>query len=378
MKQVLAAGILSALLLAGCAGTPDGIPAAQAVSLTQFDAVAQVVAAPDGGLAVVERDGEIWLYDEGRNTKQLIFTVPRAISTNGERGLVSLAFHPDFASNGQAFAAYSTDNQGPHDGKGGHSFVVRLTAKDPASLRLGLDETETLIQVDWVNWYHNIGMLRFGPDGMLYIAVGDGSEALPAQDRGDLKGSILRINVDGASGYSIPADNPHVNDPNARGEVFLHGLRNAWRFDFNGEQVFIAEVGSQEREEVDLFDPTTRPQRNFGWPHYEGRMEWRTYDDHPAPANDALNWPIAEYDHDDGCAVIGGVVYDGDQFPGLRGRFVVADHCGADLRILDAVGGVLNSWFVVPNERINSIDADADGELIVSGFSGRIYRVVPA
>lgn len=380
---LVAALVVGGLLLTGCAG-PSGPPPAEAqVFLNTGQTATQTVPVPgyEDAYFVLERPGRVLLITEDQPVPLELLDLRDRVSTRGERGLTAMVAHPDFQENGMVFIAYSSDES--PGSKAGSSSVERYVA-DPGDVAGGLAFVDRLFRFEWRLEWHQVAGLRFGPDGMLYVGVGDGSEKAPAQNLSRLAGSLLRVNVDDDEGYTVPEDNPFVGIDDARAEIWLYGLRNPWRFDWDAQNdLFIADVGADSVEEVDRFPADGGVPRNFGWPHYEGTQPFIKANGDPWSDGlpvDQHTFPIAEYTHEDGCAVIGGVVYRGAAFPYLEDRFVVGEHCTAQIYIVepDGEGWALTEWFALDGDRINSIDADADGELLVSGFSGRVYRVVPA
>lgn len=353
-------------------------PAAKEVLWVQGHQLTQVVPLPSGDLLLVERHGLVHLLPKGSRTPELVLNISDRVSTQGERALSSLALHPDFERNGMLFMAYTkTTNEETRDG---FSELTRYRA-DPDDLRAPWDRMDVLLRLDWTQWYHNTADLKFGPDGFLYMGVADGSrDRLEAQNLRSLNGSILRLDVDDAPGYKIPADNPFVNRAGARPEIFLYGLRNPWRMDFHPTtgDLYIAASGETKVESVYLFPGNGSAPRNHGWPYYEGDQLFENYGE---PSFE-VNMPIAAYDRPAGaglCAIVGGTVYEGDLFPTLRGQFIFSDHCLGQLMFAQKVAGVwhITYWLQLKGQYINSVDSDADGEIVVSTLFGRVYRVTP-
>jgi glucose/arabinose dehydrogenase len=294
----------------------------------------------------------------------------------GEQGLLGLAFSPD---GGLLYVDY-TDRVG-------HTHVVEYRmdgdVADPASARELL-----FIEQPYTN--HNGGQLAFGPDGMLYVGMGDGgSRGDPedrAQDPDDLLGKILRIDptpADDGTPYTIPPDNPFATG-GGRPEIWMTGLRNPWRFGFDRAtgDLWVADVGQNEIEEVTWLpaDPAgTGRCANLGWPYLEGTQPFRG----DPPTGVTLVDPIAEYDHGDGsCSVTGGYVYRGSAVPALEGVYVYGDYCSSELWGVAAAGGaVVASGALgasVDANTLSSFGEGADGELYVLSIEGTVYRIAPA
>jgi glucose/arabinose dehydrogenase len=228
---------------------------------------------------------------------------------------------------------------------------------------------------------HNGGQVIFGPDGMLYIGLGDGGSAGDprgnAQNTGVLLGKILRINpkASGGSAYTVPSNNPFVSDANARPEIWMYGLRNPWRFTFDRADgdLWIADVGQGTWEEID-YSPAGESGTNWGWDRREGAHPFEG--DAPANAVD----PLFEVNHSDGyCAIIGGYVYRGTKIPALRGAYVWSDSCKSDVQALVRDGTKAdNRNLGVSTSSIVSFGEDRDGELYAVSLAGSIFRLDPA
>lgn len=379
--------LLLAVALAGCftatvPSTPELIeaPSAQAAEMLTLAQTTQVVPIPAGdGNILLERKGKVHLVPQGSSSAQMILDITDRVDTRGERGLSAAAFHPDFQQNGMVFLAYSdTTNVTRSEG---FTEVVRYRA-DPNDVGTAWERVDVVVRVEWYNWYHNMGDMDFGPDGMLYVSLADGSrDRMNAQDLTHLGGSILRINVDGETGVEVPEDNPFVGDPEARPEIWLYGFRNPWRMDFHPDtgDLFIASSGEATWEYVHLFPADGDASRNHGWPYLEGS---EPFDDYPEPP-EPVNLPIVQYDRPPSsgrCALVGGTVYEGEAFPDLQGKFVFADHCAGQLMFAQHANGEwhLTEWVKIDGAYPTSIDAGADGEIVVSTLSGTLYTIVPA
>ncbi len=295
-----------------------------------------------------------------------------------EEGMLGLAFHPDYKRNGEFFVYYTTTDA-PHT-----SVVSRFRVSknnpnqaDPAS-------EEELLRVAQPFWNHNGGALAFGPDGYLYIALGDGGAANDPQGNGQnletLLGSILRINVDrkdDGKNYSIPQDNPFVRHERARSEIWAYGLRNVWGMSFDRQtgQLWAADVGQDIWEEIDLI---TRG-GNYGWNLREGKHKFGA---NGSEARDGLIDPIWEYHHSVGKSITGGSVYRGKKLPSLVGAYLYADYVSGKLWALryDDVKNEVVANHSIPSKNmpIVAFGEDEQGEVYFTDSFGFIYQLAPA
>ncbi|WP_208027664.1 PQQ-dependent sugar dehydrogenase [Rhabdothermincola sediminis] len=291
----------------------------------------------------------------------------------GEQGLLGLAFSPDGST---LYVDYTDANDDS----------THIVAYPMSGERADSSRARELLRIPQPNRNHNGGQLAFGPDGYLYIGVGDGGGAGDPQDNGQnldtLLGKILRIDPtpDAAQPYRIPADNPFAAG-GGRPEIWLYGVRNPWRFSFDREtgDLWVADVGQNEIEEIDWLPATGGAGRgaNLGWAFKEGTHSFRG--DPP----EGLVDPIFEYDHSDGsCSITGGYVYRGTAIPGLAGAYVFGDYCRAVVRGLLASGGQLlderGLGVSVAPRSLSSFGEDRDGELYVLSTAGTVYRIEPA
>ena len=324
-------------------------------------------------LFIVEKSGRIRVWTAATGVLAAPFLdLTGSVSTGSEQGLLGLAFHPGYASNGRLFVNYTNVD--------GDTRVVEYARSganraNPLSARL-------LLAIDQPAANHNGGMMSFGPDGYLYIATGDGggTHRANAQRMDTLLGKILRIDVDGAHPYEVPPDNPFVDDPGARSEIWHLGLRNPWRFTFdrgNG-RMYIADVGQNTYEEVE-FVAGSRGGLNFGWPTMEGPDCFMA-----AICNrQGLRAPQHWYTHDSGCSITGGYVYRGAAMPDLRGTYFFADFCSGviqSFRPLASSVTELRDWTsdLGVLVHISSFGEDARGELYVTTTQGSLFRIAPA
>ncbi|MEQ8766052.1 MAG: PQQ-dependent sugar dehydrogenase [Planctomycetota bacterium] len=329
-------------------------------------------------LFIAEKGGTIAILENGALIPVPFLDISGLVSGGSEQGLLGLTFDPDYASNGR-FYVYYTDGLGD-------SVLARylVSAADPNLAEPAADEI--LLVVDQPEPNHNGGRLAFGPDGYLYVGLGDGGGAGDptgtGQDTTDLLGSLLRLDVSGASGYAIPPDNPFAGDAVNRQEVFSYGLRNPWRFSFDRStgDLYIGDVGQREREEIDLalVSRGAGSGFNFGWNITEG---FTCYE--PPSGCDAagLVLPVLDYDHSDGCSVTGGFVYRGSALPSeFQGVYFYGDYCEGWIRSFRFDGTAateLTEWASLgPGEPITSFGEDDAGELYVLTAAGNVYRLM--
>ena len=335
---------------------------------------------PPGDLSrlfIVEQTGAIRLVRDGVLLPELFLDLRARVTAGGEQGLLGLAFDPDFATSGR-FVVHYTDLAGNTVLS---RFLISPTNPDQAD-----PDSETVILTavqPFTN--HNGGQVTFGPDGFLYLGLGDGGGSGDPNNRGqdltDLLGSILRIDVHSAAPYAVPPDNPFAGQPDTRAEVWSYGLRNPWRFSFDRAtgDLYIADVGQSAREEINV---STTPEGvgrgvNYGWSIMEGTQCFRG----PGCDMNGLALPVFEYDHSEGCSVTGGYVYRGSAIPALQGHYFYADYCQGWVRSFRYAGGQVSdhtSWpSLSPGGAITSFGEDAAGELYVLDAGGRALKIVP-
>ncbi len=342
-----------------------------------------IVNASDGSdrLFIVEKGGTVKILDSnGILISGNFLNISSKVSTNGERGLLGLAFHPDYINNGYFYVNYTNT--------AGDTRIARyqVSAADPNVA----DPTseKIMISVNQPAWNHNAGDLKFGADGYLYIPLGDGGGAANCgvMDGDNFLGKILRIdvneNMNAFPYYGIPADNPYVGDPDWLDEIWASGLRNPWRFSFdrsNGD-MWLADVGQNAWEEVNYQPANSVGGQNYGWSMMEGAHCYSANNCplNTAPCNSsAYTNPIFEYSHSSvtgGASIVGGYVYRGCELPGLQGYYLCADTYSQNL------------WTVLPNGvstkfstnvgNIISFGEDEFGELYLASFDNNIYRVI--
>jgi hypothetical protein len=325
-------------------------------------------------LFVVEKTGTVRILRNDTLLPTPFVNVGTLVSRGSEQGLLSIAFHPDYAANGYVFLSY-TDTLGA-------SKVMRYQASGPEALNPASAVEILSVAQPYTN--HNGGLIAFGPDGMLYVGLGDGGSGGDPQGNGQntatLLGAILRLDVDGAAPYAIPPDNPFVGAAGARGEIWVYGLRNPWRFSFDRVtgDLYIGDVGQNAREEVDVQPAGSPGGENYGWNVMEGSACY----DAATCETQGLVLPVAEYTHGEGCSITGGYVYRGTAVAALQGRYLFADYCRGWVRSFTYVTGVATDardWpDLSPGSQVTSFGEDGSGELYVMTQGGDLYRMVAA
>ena len=373
-------GPLALLALLGCSNSPGTAPPATTDSLRLVPVVTSglsspvYLTAPTGDTArlfVVEQSGQIRIVQHGQLLPAAFLDIHTRLVSGGEQGLLSVAFHPNYATNGYFYVNYTDLN--------GHTRVERYTVSAADSNLADTATHKLIIFIPQPYTNHNGGLVMFGADGMLYIGMGDGGAGGDPQNRAQspdsLLGKLLRIDVDGGDPYAVPAGNPFKNGGGAP-EIWALGLRNPWRFAFDrsASLLYIGDVGQGAWEEVDV-QPASQGGLNYGWRLMEGAHCYN-----PANCSSAgLVLPAVEYDHSSGqCAIIGGFVYRGTRFPALAGQYFYADLCAGWVRSLSYAGGAVTgqtSWNLdlSPGSPL-SFGEDARGELYLL-TAGGVYRI---
>jgi glucose/arabinose dehydrogenase len=333
-----------------------------------------VTGAKDGTnrLFIVEQRGKIYVLESNFQMHDTPFLdVSGLISTEGnEQGLLGLAFHPQYKDNGIFFIHYTDVN--------GDTVVARYTVSESDPNVADANSGEYVLRIDQPYPNHNGGNLIFGPDGYLYIGMGDGGSAGDPKGNGQntrvLLGKMLRIDINNGSSYAIPADNPFANDSNYAPEIWALGLRNPWRYSFDRAtgDLYIADVGQNTWEEVD-FQPAGQGGQNYGWDIMEGSHQYTN----DATVPDGLTNPFFEYDHSDGCSVTGGYVYRGTALPELQGIYLFADYCSGIIwaSYRDAGGNWQTSTFMDTSLTVSSFGEDDAGELYVVNHGGTVSKL---
>jgi hypothetical protein len=378
--------LILALAASGCGSqfdneTPDPPDGTEPVAL-QLVASGLVfplhLTAPDGDtrLFIVEKGGTIRIVKDGSLLPSPFLDISGQVSTGREQGLLGLAFHPQYATNGR-FIVHYTDLAGDTR-VSGFRVSPDPDAADAASEVSILAEDQPFSN-------HNGGQVLFGPDGYLYIMLGDGGSADDPGGRGqslaDLLGSILRVEPLEGGGYAVPLDNPFASTAGARPEIWSYGLRNPWRvaFDPATGDLYIADVGQTRWEEVDVSPSADGAGRglNFGWSVMEGPECFRD----SSCDQDAFELPVLSYDHGDGCSITGGFVYRGAAIPALQGHYFYSDYCRGWVRSFRFEDGSAADQFqwpaLAPGGGVPSFGLDATGELYVMSTDGAVFKIVP-
>jgi glucose/arabinose dehydrogenase len=328
-----------------------------------------------GRLFIILQGGRIVIFDGVQILSPPFLDITSLVSSGGERGLLGAAFHPNYVGNGFFYVSY-TD-------AAGDSVIARYSVSlDPN--RADPTSGVILLTIPQPFSNHNGGQLHFGPDGYLYIGIGDGGSGGDpqnnGQDLGTLLGKILRIDVDSGFPFAVPADNPFVGVGGAREEIWSYGLRNPWRFSFDRltGDMFIGDVGQNSWEEVDFQPANSTGGENYGWRLMEGNSCFN-------PAincnNGTLTLPILVYDHSVGCSVTGGYLYRGSKNPNLNGLYLYGDFCSGLIwgAQEDGLGGWNTTVLLDTNFSISTFGEDESGEIYfahLSATDGTIYQVV--
>ena len=332
-------------------------------------------------LFVLELGGRIRIIKNGELLPTPFLDIHSIIkATASEQGLLALAFHPSFSTNGEFFVAYTAPRNGDTIGSNLVLEKYSVSAANPDQA----DSTSSNILLsiahpDYTN--HNGGTLEFGPDGYLYWSTGDGGSGGDpgnnAQNLGSLLGKILRIDVDSGSPYGIPSSNPFFSsvDPNAKKEIWAYGLRNPWRFSFDKQtgDLYIGDVGQSVREEVDFQPSGSAGGENYGWRVMEGSL---CYNPSSGCNQSGKILPVTEYEHTLGCAVTGGYVYRGSRFPTLLGQYFYADYCSGRFFSLHHDAGWETLQLADTPYTISTFGQDEQGELYLADYgTGKIYNI---
>jgi hypothetical protein len=323
----------------------------------------------DARLFVVEQPGRIRIVQDGQLLPTPFLDIDSIVrSTGNEQGLFSLAFHPQYAANGLFYVNFTNEN--------GDTRVARYTVTGNANVA-DPGSRKVILAIDQPFGNHNGGQIAFGPDGMLYVGMGDGGSGGDplghGQNLNTLLGALLRIDVDGGDPYAVPGDNPFGD------EIWGFGLRNPWRFSFDAPSamIYIGDVGQNAWEEVNVA-PANSAARNYGWNVMEGNGCFGG----GSCNQTGMTLPVIVYPTgSEGCSVIGGYVYRGAALPDIIGHYFYSDWCNGWLRSFKYVGGAVTEqteWNVGDIGNVLSFGVDGNGELYILSQNGRVYRLVQA
>jgi glucose/arabinose dehydrogenase len=377
-----AAVLLLATTASGTLGAPTDAHIRLALSISGLSKPVFATSAPDGSgrLFIVEQTGRIKIHQYGQVLATPFLSIPTQVSTGGEQGLLGLAFHPGFKTNHKLYINF-TDLNG--------DTVIREYRTSTSNPNVVLTSTaRTILKVAQPYDNHNGGMLAFGPDGYLYIGLGDGGSGGDpgnrAQNKDSLLGKILRIDVNGTTTttkYRNPSTNPFVGRA-GRNEIWQYGLRNPWRFSFDRAtgNLWIGDVGQGSWEEIDRAVRTSSGAGrgvNWGWRLFEG---FHCYNPATGCNPVGITKPVVEYDHNGGrCSVTGGYVYRGNKVPALVGGYVFADYCSGEIWVINATATspAARKLLLDTDLMISSFGEDAAGNLYVLDLAGgRMYAVL--
>ena len=349
--------------------------------------ITEVTHAQDGRLFIVQQSGRIFIYNAGTLLPTPFLDISTEVATCNECGLLGLAFHPDYATNGYFYVNYS-------DSSGNDTIIERFQV-DPSDANLATKVgRQVVIEIDQPYSNHNSGPIKFGPDGYLYISTGDGGGGgdpdETAQNPQSLLGKMLRLDVTGVMTYTIPADNPFVGDPTVRDEIWATGLRNPWRFDFDSQTggLWLADVGQYTNEEINVQAASSTGGENYGWDCREGfdvypNKPWDTADSSPLCPDDtsAFKDPVYDYPHSgaavSGCSVTGGQVYRGNWYPEFQGLYFFADYCTRALWTLttDPPAPTFGATTATVPGNPTTFGSDSRGEMYVGNDDGEVFRI---
>ncbi|MFZ4679198.1 MAG: PQQ-dependent sugar dehydrogenase [Flavobacterium sp.] len=334
--------------------------------------------ANDSRLFVVQKGGLIRILNSNGTVNATPFLTVSGLSSGSEQGLLGLAFHPNYAANGTFFINYTNT--------AGDTVIAKYTVSANPNIA---NTTETILMtIDQPYSNHNGGCIRFGPDGYLYIGMGDGGSGGDpngyaqnltvdvANPTRVFLGKMLRIDVDttdGALNYGIPPSNPFASTAGIR-EIWAYGLRNPWKFTFNrvNGDLWIGDVGQLNIEEVNKVTAPLSTGLNFGWRCYEGNSAYNTTGCVPIGT---MTFPVTQYDHSTGCSITGGYFYTGSRYPNFTNKYFYTDYCDNKIRTLNTSNVVTTTASFTGN--FSTFGEDKDGELYVAGISnGTIYKII--
>ncbi len=328
--------------------------------------------AGDERLFVAEQSGAIRIVRSGELLREPFLDLSGELSTGGERGLLGLAFPVDYGATGRFYVYYT--------GNGGQTVLSRFTVTPGNPDRANPESEEVLLTQAQPYSNHNGGQIAFGPDGFLYVGLGDGGSGGDPQGNGQslgtFLGKLLRLDVSGERGYAVPSDNPFVERDGALPEIWAYGIRNPWRFSFDRDtgDLYIADVGQDAYEEVNFTPAGTAGGLNYGWKVMEGLHCYAA----SSCDQTGLTLPVLEYPHGPqwGTSITGGYVYRGAEVPALQGNYVFADFVSGRVWSTSAADGWAPRPLFETGFNVSTFGEDAAGELYIAAYdSGMIYRV---
>lgn len=337
---------------------------------TGFTKPLEITNAGDSRLFIVEQGGIIKILNsDGTTNPNAFLNITGQVSTGGEQGLLGLAFHPNYISNGFFYTN--------HTNLSGNTVITRYSVDSANPNLANASSGIVLLTIAQPYANHNGGTLKFGPDGYLYIGMGDGGSGGDpenrAQNTNELLGKMLRIDVNSGTPYSIPTGNPYVGIAGAD-ETWAIGLRNPWKFSFDKKlgNLWIADVGQNNIEEINIAAATLSG-LNYGWRCYEGNTAYNTVG---CPSEAAMKFPLKTINHSTGaCSITGGYIYNGTVYPNFKGLYFFTDYCDPKIGIMTSNGTVTYS-IVFTGNNFSSFGEDINGELYVAALNnGTIFKI---
>ena len=346
-------------------------PQLQFTQVSPRSSVTDISNAGDGSnrLFMVEQGGRVTILMNGETLEVPFMDITDRVLSGGERGLLSLAFAPDYKTSGIFYVWYTVP--------GGTTVLARFNVSDDPNIA-DAESGQVILSVPQPFANHNGGRLQFGPDGMLYLGLGDGGGSNDPQQNGQkgstLLGKLIRLDVDPVHGsYAVPPDNPFLGNSGVKDEIWALGLRNPWRISFDGEtgDLYIADVGQGALEEVSFQAASSPGGENYGWSDMEGTQCNLDNCD-----LSVYTLPVTEYTHDDGCSITGGEVYRGSAYPNLYGRYLFADYCSGKVWSLKNDNGNWVTKLLADTDfRIQTFGLGEDNSVYLTHRSGGVYLI---
>lgn len=338
---------------------------------TGFNSPTEIAHCGDDRLFVVEQGGTIKIVNsDGTVNSTPFLNISSILSTGSERGLLGLAFHPDYSNNGFFFVNYTNTS--------GNTVIARYSVSESNPNQANASSGTILLTIPQPFSNHNGGCIKFGPDGYLWIGMGDGGSGGDpqnnSQNKNTLLGKMLRIDVDNGTPYAIPEDNPFANSAEGLSEIWAYGLRNPWKFTFDSltNELWIADVGQNALEEVNRVSPLEAG-LNFGWRCYEASAPYNTSG---CASSMTMTFPVAEYNRASGrCSITGGYVYRGSEWSDIYGLYFFADYCSNQIGFINQSNQLtfLNSY---SGNSFTTFGEDNQKDLYIAGRqSGIVYKI---